>query len=93
MLWIYRPGGILWGGWLANRDSVSAVGIVSREGGICGLLWLQSVTEYLFLANIGGVFILAGGLGAGLYHSMEFRHFPSVSYFPRILSVKSLGNS
>ena len=66
MLWIYRPGGVLLGGWLANRDSISAVRIVSREGGICGLLWLQSVTKYLFFANIGEVFILAGGLGAGL---------------------------
>ena len=35
-------------------------------GGICGLLWLQSVAKYLFFANIGKVFILVGGLGTGL---------------------------
>ena len=33
-----------------------------------------------------------GGLGWG-YHSMGFWDFPGIYYFPRILSLKSFGNS
>ena len=33
-----------------------------------------------------------GGLARG-YHSMKFRQFHDISYFPKIASLKSLGNS
>ena len=39
-----------------------------------------------FFANVGGVFVLAEGGGGGWalsYHSMEFRHFPNISYFSK----------
>ena len=78
VFWVYRPGGVLLGGWLANRDSISAVGIVSRGAeyvGCCGFNRSQNIYFSLILAKSSfwwGDWVLG-------YHSMEFRHFPSVS--------------
>ena len=40
-----------------------------------------------FFANTGGIFILAGGRREGgwalVYHSVEFRYFPNISYFSK----------
>ena len=45
-----------------------------------------------FFTSIWEFFVLAGGLGAG-YHSVGFVHFPDISEFPGILSLKWFGNS
>ena len=46
--------------------------------------FLLVLTKFLFWRG--------GGWTLG-YHSMEFRHLTDISYFPRILSLKSFGNS
>ena len=50
--------------------------------------WISVVQE--FFASITERFILAGGLG---YHSRGFRYFPDYSWFPKMLSLMSFGNS
>ena len=69
----------IWG-WL-----LFSCGIVHRGKGLIAIF-------RDFFASISENFILAGGWALG-YHSMEFRHLTDISYFPKILSLKSFGNS
>ena len=45
-----------------------------------------------FSSSIGKAVILAGDWALG-YHSMGFTHFPDISSFPKILSLKLFGSS
>ena len=55
-----------------------------------GKSWVSVFQE--FSASINKALILEGDWALS-YHSMEFKQFPDISYFPKILSFKSFGNS
>ena len=79
------PQGCFEGQWLTGYLGLVLVFVWggARRGG------LISVFQE-FSTSIGEAFILAGGLGAGV---RGHRNFPDISKFPKILSLKSFGNS
>ena len=53
---------------------------------------LREKINFYFSRNVVTLSFWHEGWALG-YHSMEFRHFPDISQFPKILSLKSFANS